>query len=146
MLGAIVFAAAVTVSSQFLADFKGTWNCGGSTWTIASAPGNSAWATVTYGKGDTIWGTAYVGWVEQQRRYIYRDFHNDGAVAELSSPAPGADHTWVWTGTYYPMGQPADPNPHITWTYQPPNTIVRHFAKQQDGQFVDMGSDRCTRS
>ncbi len=145
MLASLLLAAAVTGSTAFFDDLHGTWNCSGVTWTIAKAPGNSAWTTVTYGKGDSIGGTAYVGWVPQLQRYVYRDFHNDGPIAELTSPAPTND-TWTWTGSYYPADGPIDTAAHITWSYQAPDTLVRHFGKMQNGKYTELGSDRCTRS
>jgi hypothetical protein len=139
--------AALTGSgpSQFLDDLRGTWACGDATWTIAAAPGNSTWASVTYGAANHIGGTAYVGWVPQLQRFIYRDFHNDGAIAELTSPAP-VDNTWTWTGTYYPAGGQADSGGHITWAYKAPNTLIRHFGKVQNGTYTELGSDQCSRN
>ena len=144
MLATVVAGSALTGQTAFFDELHGTWNCGGATWTIARAPGNSAWTTVTYGKGASVFGTAYVGWVPQLQRYVYRDFHNDGPIAELTSPAP-TNGTWTWTGSYYPANGPVDESAHITWSYQEPNLLVRHFGKEHAGTYTELDSDRCTR-
>lgn len=158
MFGSMTVGAAATALS-FLSALNGTWTCTtpvpahngtpassfSSTWRVAAGPGKSNWATVTYGKGTTTWGTAYVGYVEQQHRWVYMDFHNDGAIAEMHAP-PAADPTWVWTGSYYPEGGPADPSGQITWTLAGPNKIDRNFQKRQNGTLVELSRDVCTRA
>lgn len=141
----MILGAALTTQTAFFDDLHGTWTCGEATWTIARAPGNSAWTTVTYGKGDLTYGTAYVGWVPQLQRYVYRDFHNDGPIAELTSPA-AMNGMWTWTGSYYPASGSVDESARITWSYQAPNVLVRHFDNVHAGKYTEVDSDRCTRT
>ena len=141
--------AAVTAASLFLTQFGGTWSCGNAqyhaAWTIAQAPGKSAWTSVTYGDPKNPGGTAYVGWLPQQQRYVYRDFHSDGSYAELSAPTP-SNGTWTWTGDYYPAGGSKDDGPLITWRLAPDGSIERHFSKRTGTTVEERGSDRCTRT
>lgn len=145
MFVGLVLAALSGGAGAFLDDFRGTWNCGGTTWTIAQAPGDSSWASVTYAGRKTVYGTAYVGWLPQLQSFVYRDFHNDGSLAELTS-APPTDNTWTWTGAYYAGTEPVDTHGRVTWTYKAPGTIVRHFGKEQDGKYVELGHDECAKS
>lgn len=147
MFGSVTLAAA-TAANLFLSQFGGTWTCGNNTyhatWTIAQAAGDSAWATVTYGDPAHPGGVAYVGWLPQDRRYVYHDFHSDGAFAQLSAPAPKAG-TWSWTGDYYPVGGERDSGPYITWVLNSDGAIERHYFKKTATGLEDRGSDRCTR-
>jgi hypothetical protein len=136
-------------SNAFLDDFAGSWTCGNasyhSAWRIEPAPGKSEWAEVSYGEPQAPAGIAFVGPIEQEKTYVYNDFHTDGSLARLSSPV-AVDHVWIWTGTYYPQGKAADPTPYITWTLTPKGTIERHFAQRMQGKTIDRGSDTCSRT
>ena len=146
---AVVLAATTHVAAHFFNDFGGSWTCGNSQyhaqWSITSPEGNY-WTIVQYGVDlQHPGGTAYVGFLPQKNAYVYNDFHADGSLAQLSSPLPGADHTWRWTGVFYQTGKDPDPNGDITWTLTPKGTIERHFRKVVNGTPKEMGSDTCTK-
>lgn len=145
-----MLAAAMAAGTQFFRDFGGSWTCGNdkyhASWWITSPDGN-AWTIVSYGTDKLhLGGTAYVGWLPQENAYVYTDFHSDGALAQLSSPLPVSDHTWHWTGVYYPVGGAKDTTAEITWTLMPNGTIERKFGQRINGKLIDKGSDTCTRS
>ena len=148
MTSTIVIAVAAT-ANLFLSQFGGTWTCGNdryhAAWTIAQAPGESTWATVTYGPPSHPGGSAFVGWLAQEQHYVYEDFHSDGSFARLSA-APPKDGIWTWTGDYFPQGGNKDSDAVITWTLTPDGSIARRFAKRTPTGLEDRGSDHCTRT
>jgi hypothetical protein len=145
MLPALVLAAAGSTATQFYDDFAGSWICGNATnhatWRIDSAPGDY-WTTVVYGDSARPDGHAYVGYLEQEGVYVYNDYHADGSLARLTANPP-SDHTWVWTGTYFPYGGAADDTPYISWKLLPNGTIARTFGKRVNGRVTELGSDTC---
>lgn len=148
-LPAVFFAANATIATQFFNDFGGHWTCGNdkyhSQWSIASPDGNY-WTIVQYGLDPAHpGGAAYVGWLPQENRYIYNDYHNDGSFAQLTA-APPQSGLWHWTGTYYAAGSGAPDNgPDVTWK-RTKDTIVRTFGKREGGQVRAMGADTCTKT
>jgi hypothetical protein len=82
--------------------------------------------------------------VPSVHQFRYDDFHADGAQSHLVSDAPAGFQPWDWTGTYYPMNQPPDPNPDITWIRRN-DSIERHFRKKINGTPVEQGRDVCTK-
>jgi hypothetical protein len=102
----VLLLAAVAVNA-FLSAFGGTWQCSErlpgvasvpvSTWTIAAAP-DSAWVVVhRIGRG--AGGTAFVGYLPAEQRWMYEDFHSDGSFTTSTSSGP-QNGTWTWEGEY----------------------------------------------
>ena len=150
MLSALVLAAAANVSAQFFDDFGGNWTCGNANyhaqWSITSPAGNY-WTLVQYGVDLAhLGGTAYVGWLPLENKYIYNDYHNDGSFSQLTSPAPAADGVWHWTGRFYMAGATSiDTALDILWT-RVGDKIERRFRKNENGKLTEMGADSCTKA
>jgi hypothetical protein len=148
MIAALVLAVLAGPSS-FLNDFGGVWNCGNANyherWDIHPLASHPEITEIVYGDPSKPDGFAFVYYVPSAHEFRYDDFHADGAQSHLTSPGPlVAPWVWEWTGTYYPMNQPADPNPDITWTLQS-GTIARSFRQRVNGTPVQRGSDTCTK-
>ena len=143
MFAAILLAASVATS--FIDDFKGTWLCGDAKtkWTIA--PYGDRWATVKWGDPANPGGVAYVGYLDADNVFAYNDFHGDGAMARLTSPAP-TNHSYHWTGSYYAVGQAKDDSADIFWKLTPMGTIHRDFGQMVNGVRVPRGADECVKA
>lgn len=136
--------------STFLDYFGGVWNCGNANyherWDIHPLAGHPPIAEVVYGDPSKPDGFAFVYWVPDAGLFRYDDFHADGAQSHLTASGPATfQASWDWTGMYYPMNQPADPNPDILWTRTPQGTIERVFRKRVNGTPVEQGRDTCTK-
>ena len=140
-------------SDWFLNDFGGVWTCGNAgyheRWDIHTLAGHRQIAEVIYGDPNKPDGYAFVYFVPSVHQYRYDDFHADGAQSHLTATVPlvkpGIPIKWDWTGTYYPMNQPVDPNPDITWERASQSTIERVFRKRVNGAPVEQGRDTCTK-
>jgi hypothetical protein len=127
------------------ADFLiGTWTCSDEDWTYARLHDGSSWIHVDYRHGDRYDGEAVVGYVKGMDRFVYRDFHPDGAYADLAAKPP-VDDRWVWTGRYYPASGPAV-DVRITYATTGPALFDRTFEKLgDDGKYVKLGGDSCAK-
>lgn len=145
-------APAAVESNAFLHDFAGSWSCSApeqtaSEWRIAAVPG-SLWARVDWGldASGVAAGTAFVGYIEQQQRWVYRDFHGDGSYANIHGYR-AADGTWTWSGPYFradakPGTAPLDGV--ITWKRVDATHVARTYAQRIGARVTPEGSDICT--
>lgn len=126
--------------------FVGSWNCAGTSWTFAPFNGSTTWLRVDYAAPSTPnGGSAIVGYVPLLGKFVYRDFHSDGAYADLTA-APPVDNRWLWSGPYYAPGLQAVLNGRITYVVVDAKRYDRIFETERDGNFVKMGGDSCVRT
>lgn len=123
--------------------FGGTWKCAGTTWTFAPLAQGSAWTRVNYG-GPMPDGTAVLGYVAGLHSWLYRDFHANGAYADLTSPGPIAGR-WEWTGPYYPAEGGAAISSRVTYLQRSPTRYDRIFEILRKQEFTQMGTDSCVK-
>lgn len=123
--------------------FFGTWKCGTTTLTFASFADTSAWMRASYG-GTQPDGTAVVGYVTGLHAWVYRDFHRDGAYADLASPGP-SDGRWQWSGPYYPVEDGPPLQDRMTYRQVSSTRFDRTFELLQGTDYVPTGSDSCTK-
>ncbi len=129
--------------NAFLADFGGTWSCAApgqpaSRWEISRAPG-SRWVRVDWGVDPAtgaVGGTAYVGHVAALHKWVYRDFHGDGAYADLTSNGPQGG-VWEWTGPYYPYDG-GTLEGHVQWKRSDATHITRTFIPETGPRSGDL--------
>lgn len=142
MIATVLLAASIATS--FLDDFKGSWLCGTqkTPWTIAAS--GDRWATVTYGEPEHPYGVAYVGYLDAEKSFSYNDFHTDGGLARLTSPA-SENHTYHWTGVFYPVGKEKDTSADIYWKLSPKGTLVMEFGQMINGTRTPRGEQECTK-
>ncbi|BDE06457.1 hypothetical protein WPS_17330 [Vulcanimicrobium alpinum] len=143
---AIAIAAGISdAATPRVRYFLGSWHCAAVPWTYTPLDDGDAWVRVTYGAPAHPDGTAVMGYVAGLQRFIYRDFHADGAYADLTSPAT-SDRTFVWSGPYWPAGATTPAQGRITYTLVDERRFDRAFATQlADGSLKPMGGDTCTR-
>jgi len=124
--------------------FLGTWTCAGTTWTYTPFLGDPTWIRNAYGDPAKPGGSAIIGYAVGLKKYVYRDFHADGAYADISSDGP-VDGVWTWTGPYYPAegGVLAG---RITYTVTSPSRFERGFESLVDGSYKKMGGDVCLKA
>ena len=124
--------------------FSGSWKCAGVPVSFAQLVEGSPWTRVSYGVAPAN-GTAIMGYVASLSGWIYRDFHADGAYADMSSPGP-SDGRWQWTGPYYPQegGPPLDGR--MTYVEVSPTHFDRTFELLRDAAFVPTGNDSCVKA
>ena len=125
-----------------LAFFLGSWHCGSVPWTFTAFTDGSPWVLITYGDPAKPGGKAVAGYVAGLGRYVYRDFHSDGAYADVSS-APPQNGRWEWTGPYYPAGATTPMNGRITYVQRDASHYDRIFQTDRNGTLVPMGGDSC---
>ena len=133
--------------SLFAQAFAGTWTCYSQgyrvPWRIEAAPGD-AWASVRWGdQTSDRGGIAYVGYVLQLKKWVYRDFHYDGTYSDITSPGP-AGKAWTWSGPYYGNGRIW--RGAVVWTLSSANRIDRTFESQTKGSLSPTGRDYCVRN
>jgi heat shock protein HslJ len=136
-------ASAPPVAPTDAAYFVGTWHCADVQWTFAPILENSGWIRVTYGDPRRPAGMAVMGWVPQQKRWIYRDFHADGSYADLTSPG-AVNGRWEWTGPYYPA-EGGELHGRVTYAIVDSNQYDRIFEALEGGAFVKHGGDSCVK-
>jgi hypothetical protein len=124
--------------------FTGTWKCGSTTMTFAPFADNRLWTRVSYGSALPE-GTAIMGYVASLNAWVFRDFHNDGAYADLSSPGP-SDGRWQWAGPYYPAEGGPPLSGRTTYTQVSPTRFDRTFELLRDDDFVPTGNDTCLKT
>ena len=73
---------------------------------------------------------------------MYRDFHYDGAYADITGVQSG--NQWRWTGPYYAGSQQL--NGDIVWTLTSRDRIDRTFRSVTNGKLTPSGSDYCVRA
>jgi hypothetical protein len=112
-------------------------------WTFSSLYGDDAWIRVVYGDPARPDGSAVIGYVTDLKRFVYRDFHADGAYADISA-APPANNQWEWTGPYYPVTGGVL-NGRIVYTMVDATRYHRSFEAIVDGKPTAMGGDTCTK-
>ena len=133
--------------SAFAQAFSGSWICHSGPnllvpWVISQAPGEK-WATVRWGdQTSDRGGVAYVAYVPALQHWVYRDFHYDGAYADLTGTNTGT--AWHWTGPYYAGNDIL--NGDIIWTLTSHDRIDRTFRSLQNGKLTPSGSDYCVRA
>ena len=127
-----------------LAYFVGAWHCGAVLWTFSPLTVGGPWLKVVYGDPARPGGTAVAGYVKGLDRYVYRDFHADGAYADLTSPPP-RDGRWEWSGPYYPAGATTPLSGLVVYLQRDPAHYERTFQTLRDGRLVPMGGDTCTK-
>jgi hypothetical protein len=124
--------------------FSGTWKCGETTVTFAPFTETGGWTRVSYGSVAPE-GTAILGYVSGLHAFVYRDFHADGAYAELSSPGP-SDGRWQWTGPYYPQEGGPPLQDRTTYVERSPTRFERTFELLQGAAYVPTGNDTCVKA
>ncbi len=146
----IRLAAAVLAISLLGADanpsdavryFLGSWKCADVPLTFAPLVDGSPWTRVSYGVAPSN-GTAIVGYVTSLGGWVFRDFHADGAYADMSSPGP-SDGRWQWTGPYYPPEGGPPLSGRVTYREVSPTHFDRTFELLRDQDFVPAGNDSC---
>jgi hypothetical protein len=98
---------AVIAANAFLSTFGGTWTCAPhltgvvapsvSKWTIAAVP-RSSWVVLHWSSRSEN-GTAFVGYLPADQRWIFEDFHSDGSFSSTTSGGP-QNGAWTWNGTF----------------------------------------------
>jgi hypothetical protein len=121
--------------------FLGSWKCGESLLTFAPLQESDTWLRLTYSRGAPE-GTAVVGYVAGLHAWVFRDFHSDGAYADMSSPGP-SDGRWEWTGPYYPQEGGPPLGSRITYVERSPTRFERTFELLRDDAYVPTGNDAC---
>jgi len=142
MLHLIAIATINTAFSWFI----GSWNCHGTGYstinTFTYAAGNK-WIINRWGPKTADGGTAYIGYVSAQKRWIYKDFHNDGGFGDVTSTGPH-DNVWIWSGPYYtPDGKGL--HGRIIYTIKNKGEYDRSFEEPKGNGFKSDGGDVCTR-
>lgn len=136
----------LAVIGAFAQAFAGTWTCHSAPnqnvpWVITQSPGET-WTSVRWGDQESATGgIAYVGYVESLHTWVYRDFHYDGAYADITGTNTG--NQWRWTGPYYAGGRTL--NGDIVWTLTSHDRIDREFRSLQNGKLTPGGRDFCVR-
>jgi hypothetical protein len=121
--------------------FLGSWKCAGVPMTFAPLTDGSPWTRLSYGVAPAN-GTAILGYVTSLGGWIFRDFHADGAYADMSSPGP-SDGRWQWTGPYYPQEGGPPLGGRVTYSEVSPTRFDRVFEVMRDDNFVPTGNDSC---
>ena len=123
--------------------FAGTWKCGTTTVTFVPFVKPGVWTRINY-RGIAPEGTAILGYVTGLHAFVYRDFHVDGAYADLASPGP-SEGRWQFTGPYYPQegGPPLDGR--TTYVQVSPTEFDRTFELMRGSAYVPAGHDACVK-
>ena len=124
--------------------FAGNWKCAGTPVTFSALVEGSSWTRVSYGVPPAN-GTAVMGYVASLSGWVFRDFHADGAYADMASPGP-SDGRWQWTGPYYPQEGGPPLNGRVTYLEISPTRFDRTFELLQDQSFVRTGNDSCIKA
>lgn len=140
---AVARASAAPAPANDARYFLGSWKCGESQLTFAPLQETDTWLRVTYSRGAPE-GTAVLGFVVGLHAWVFRDFHSDGAYADLSSPGP-SDGRWEWTGPYYPLEGGPPLGSRITYVERSSTRFERTFELLRDDAYVPTGSDICTK-
>lgn len=140
---------AVLAANAFLQMFGGNWTCSGNVpWNITAAPGGT-WTRVEWGdQRSKTGGIAYVGYVPQEKQWVYQDFHYDGSFALTTSKGPDGA-TWTWAGGGY-YTKDAVLHGKIVWRLASPTLIERTFTALDDKGAPESTDppqiDHCTKS
>jgi hypothetical protein len=121
--------------------FFGSWRCADIPVTFEPLVEGSPWTRVDYGDAANK-GSAIVGYVSSLGGWVFRDFHADGAYADLASPGP-SDGRWQWTGPYYPSEGGPPLSGRVTYREISPTHFDRTFELLRDTDFVPAGNDSC---
>lgn len=139
----------VLAANAFLQMFGGNWTCSGSVpWSITAAPGGE-WARVTWGDQHAKdGGIAYVGYLPQEKQWVYQDFHYDGSFALTTSKGPDGS-SWTWAGGGY-YTKDAVLHGMVVWRLASPSLIERTFTVLDAKGIPDPAhhpqTDRCTKT
>ncbi|MHB8179159.1 MAG: hypothetical protein ACYDA5_10485 [Vulcanimicrobiaceae bacterium] len=90
-------------------------------------------------------GIAYVGFLSREKRWIYDDYHYDGAFFRDFSSGPGAKGNWRWFGTSDQVHVDPAQGP-VTWRRTSPTQFRQTYRGSKNGRVVDYGYSDCVRT